>query len=306
MNWELVEDPDDQAVRDYVGLRDPAHRRRVEAETGVFVAEGVTVVERLASSGWPVRSVLVASERLDTVGPRLAYAFASVRPEPRFLAAGRSVIDRVAGFAVHRGVLAIGERPEPTPWRNLVGAAPGPHGRVPSRIVLAEGLTDQANLGSLFRSAAALGADAVLGAPGMCDPLYRQSVRVSMGTVFRLPFATLTPWPAALDELASAGWHTVALTPAGDTTIEALAASLDPAARVALLVGAEGDGLSEAALTAARHRVVIPMESGVDSLNVAVAAAVGLALLRPPLSPLPRRAPPAARSGAAGGTAGPS
>ncbi len=146
-------------------------------------------------------------------------------------------------------------------------------------VAILEGLNDHENIGALFRNAAALGVDAVLLSPDCADPLYRRSVRVSMGCVLRLPFATAAPWPSALGAVAAEGFELVALTPRPDADPVSV---LDGERRVAIMVGAEGPGLSEAALAVANRRVRIPMRPGVDSLNVATAAAIAFhRLLRP-------------------------
>ncbi|MPY95763.1 MAG: RNA methyltransferase, partial [Acidimicrobiia bacterium] len=264
-----VGDAADPRLAPYLGLRDPARRRDLEAATGVFVAEGWKAVARLLDSGLTVRSVVVATERGERVQDEL--------PEPEadlpLLLVPRPVLDGVAGFAVHRGVLALAERPPALDWRHLASRA--------RRLLVVEAVNDQANLGSLFRTAAGLGVDGVLLCPKACDPFYRRTVRVSLGASFLLPSARASPWPAALDELARDGWTVAALTPQGalDLHDSALAA----ADRVAVLVGSEGDGLSARARRAATHQVAIPMAPGTDSLNVTVAAAIALWAARPSL-----------------------
>ena len=238
-----LEDPGDDRLADYVNLRGPAWRRVWERRRGIFVAEGEKVVARLlATPGWRVRSVLVADDRWDRY---------------RALAA------------------AAPDRPAPVPWRQRLPPT--------GRLLVVEDVNDQENLGSLFRSAAALGVDALLTSPGTCDPLYRRTVRVSMGATFRLPFAELAPWPSGLTELVALGWSVAALTPgtAAEPLEGAVAEGLRRRERVAVLVGAEGPGLSEGALGAATERVRVPMAAGVDSLNVAVAAAIALHAIRP-------------------------
>ena len=186
--------------------------------------------------------------------------------------ASSEVLAGVTGFHVHRGVLAIARRPRATDPGHLAAST--------SVALVVEGVNDHENMGALFRNAAAFGAGAVLLDPTCCDPLYRRSVRVSMGHVLTVPYARLTPWPASLHDLA--GFTAVALTPSGDTALEDAARRCGESAdKVALLVGSEGDGLSPGALDAAAMRVRIPMAEGADSLNVATAAAVALSRLRP-------------------------
>jgi tRNA G18 (ribose-2'-O)-methylase SpoU len=271
-----LDDPDDPRLADYVNLRSPELRRVWERQRGVFVAEGHKVVARLLSSpGWNVRSLLVAADRLPRILAKLPLLDRPDRLDVPVLVASQPVIDRVTGFNLHRGLLAAADRPVPRPWAEVVPADGG-------RLLVIEEVNDQENLGSLFRSAAALDAAAVLVSPGTCDPLARRTVRVSMGAVFRLPFATVAPWPAGLHQLAAGGWQVVALTPDPHDSVEIdrLAAEVARDPRVALVVGSEGPGLSSGAAASAAIRARIPMSAGVDSLNVAVAAAIGLHALR--------------------------
>jgi tRNA G18 (ribose-2'-O)-methylase SpoU len=253
----MVDDPGDPRLADYVGLTDAALRRRVELGQGVFIAEGELVIRQLLASAYPVRSVLLTPARHRRLASELADLDAPVFVAPP------AVLHAVAGFNLHRGAVAAAARPAPRDPMTLLR-----HSRT---VAVLEGLNDHENVGAVFRSAAALGVDAVLLAPGCADPLYRRSVRVSMGAVLRMPFATMSPWPAALADVAGAGFELVALTPRGDA--EPVAA-FTRAGAVALLVGSEAGGLSPGALAAAGRRVRIPMRSGVDSLNVAAAAAI--------------------------------
>ncbi len=256
---EPVERADDLRVRDYVGLTDAARRMRHEPEAGFFIAEGEQVVRRAAAAGHPPRSVLVSAQRLADLAPQVA-----ALPCPVYVAP-YDVLEEVTGFHVHRGLLAsFGRLPDRRPQDVLDAAC---------RVVVLEGINNHTNLGAVFRSAAGLGMDAVLLTRTCADPLYRRSVRVSMGEVFSVPYAWLDDWPAALDDLRARGFRTVALTPAPDAVrLEELA--LGPDERAALLLGAEGPGLTGAAMAAVDLRVRIPMAGGVDSLNVGAAAAV--------------------------------
>lgn len=258
-----VSGPDDPRLDDYRSLRDARARRRLEApdpaagRPGFFVAEGITVIRRLLASGRRVRSVLVDPPRLLRLEAELERAGVPV------YVAERSVLAAACGFDVHRGALAAADRwPLPDP------AALLPLAR---RVAVLEGINDHENLGGLFRNAAALGVDAMLLSPRCADPLYRRSVRVSMGHVLSVPFARLHPWPEALGLLPRAGFTVAALTP--DPGAEPLAGAAVPD-RLALLLGAEGPGLSSDALAAADLRWRIPMTSRGDSLNVVSAAAV--------------------------------
>ncbi len=222
---------------------------------GLVLAEGTVVVRRLLGSAYPPRALLGVRRRIDELGPELA-----ALDVPAFVADAETMAS-VVGFHLNRGVLASADRAPAPALDDLLARA--------RRVAVLEAVNDHENLGALFRNAAALGVDAVLLAPGCADPLYRRSVRVSMGHVLRVPFLG-AGWPVLDAALRRAGFVLAALTPGGDTVPEALAG----ADRVALLLGAEGPGLSDEALARADHRVRIPMAAGVDSLNVATAAAV--------------------------------
>jgi tRNA G18 (ribose-2'-O)-methylase SpoU len=213
----------------------------------------------LIDSRYPVRSLLGVPRRLDELVADLALV-----DVPAY-AADADTMAAVVGFHLNRGVLAVADRvPAPDPLALAASAGV---------LAVAEAVNDHENLGSLFRNAAALGVDGVLLGPHCADPLYRRSVRVSMGHVLRVPFAELPgEWPASLDGLRRAGLTVAALTPSPDAV--PLAAAGLTGVRTALLLGAEGPGLTEEALAAADLRVRIPMATGVDSLNVATAAAV--------------------------------
>jgi tRNA G18 (ribose-2'-O)-methylase SpoU len=258
-----ITDPNDRRVDDYRELHDARARRRMEQADdmgrGFFVAEGGHALARLLASGRRIRSVLVDPVRLDALGDRLAGLEAPV------LVADQPTLRAVAGFPVHRGVLAAADRwPLPDPAAVLAGA---------ERVAVLEDINDHENLGVIFRSAGSLGLDAVLLSPRCCDPLYRRSVRVSMGHVLAVPWTRLDPWPEALSAVAGAGFTLAAFTPAAAG--EPLG-DWSPAAgeRIAVLLGAEGPGLSPAALAAAHRRLTIPMRSPEDSLNVGSAAAI--------------------------------
>lgn len=228
------------------------------------MAEGRLAVERLLASSHPVESLLIEEGRATSLPGLLA---ATVARGAAVHVVTREVMHRTVGFDLHRGVLALGRR-LPNPDLEVLLVAGGP-------LVVAEGLNDHENLGALFRNAAALGAGGVILDPTSADPLYRRSVRVSLGHVLSVPW---TRCPDGPGRLRAAGWHVLALTP--DPTARPLQ-ELAPAARIALLVGSEGPGLSAGALAAASERVRIPMAAGVDSLNVATAVAIALWQLRP-------------------------
>lgn len=258
-----IADPADERVSDYVGLNDPELRRRRErsegSEGGFFIAEGALVIRQLLTSSYRVRSLLLTPTRFAALEPALAGLEAPVYVAPP------EVLNTVSGFHLHRGALASADRPARPDVLELAAAT--------DLVVVTENVNDHENLGSLFRNAAAFGAGAVLLDPTTADPLYRRSIRVSMGHVLRVPFTVVPAWPAALWDLQGLGFEVVALTP---TTGAEDLRSVRPGGRRAVLVGAEGPGLSTAALGAADRRVRIPLAAGVDSLNVATALAVAL------------------------------
>ena len=254
--------PDDRRVDDYRHLHDARVRRLMErpddGTPGFFVAEGAHALQRLLASGRRLRSVLVDPIRLDALAGVLGDLDAPV------LVADQPTLRAVAGFPVHRGVLAAADRwdlPEPA---EVLAAA--------RRVAVLEDINDHENLGVIFRSAGSLGVDAVLLSPRCCDPLYRRSVRVSMGHVLAVPWTRLEPWPDALAQVTGAGFSLVALTP--DAGAEPLPGWSPAGERVAVLLGAEGPGLSPAALAASHRRLAIPMRRAEDSLNVGSAAAI--------------------------------
>jgi tRNA G18 (ribose-2'-O)-methylase SpoU len=264
-----VEAPDDPRLADFADLTDVARRTSLESEHGFFVAEGEQVVLRALRAGYPLRTLLLGAQRWTALQPLLSTVTAQ-QPEATVLVAAPDVLRRVTGFHVHRGVLASFDRlPLPTP-ESLV--------RTARRLAVMEGLNNTTNLGAVFRNAAGLGMDGVLLDPLCCDPLYRRAVRVSMGEVFAVPYARLQRWPQDLELLRTAGMRVIALTPAGDLDLDQL--SFGPGERAAVLLGAEGPGLSDEALAYADLRVRIPMSGGVDSLNVGSAAAVTFWALR--------------------------
>ncbi|MFH8222504.1 MULTISPECIES: TrmH family RNA methyltransferase [unclassified Streptomyces] len=254
-----VDDPADPRLHDYTGLTDVELRRRREPAEGLFIAEGEKVIRRAADAGYEMRSMLLSAKWADALRDVLDTLDAPVYVVAPDLA------EEVTGYHVHRGALASMRRKPLPAAADLLATA--------RRVAVMEAVNDHTNIGAIFRSAAALGMDAVLLSPDCADPLYRRSVKVSMGAVFSVPYARLDTWPQGLDAVREAGFALLALTP------DAQARSLDETAphrmeRVALMLGAEGDGLSRRALAAADTWVRIPMSHGVDSLNVGAAAAV--------------------------------
>jgi tRNA G18 (ribose-2'-O)-methylase SpoU len=259
-----IDDLDDPRLADYRNIPDPERLRR----HGIFMAEGRLVVRHLlASNRFETRSVLVSPAALEGLRDAIA-------PHPG-LQVYVMPVDRLAalvGFNIHRGCLAIGARPPAMPVDAWWQAA------ARSRLVVAaERIGDADNLGALFRNALAFGAGGVLLSPGCCDPLYRKSIRVSTGAALRLPFAVDEAWPEAIRALQTAGARVLAMTPhlpARDVDDAAARCGMD--VPIVVMVGHEGDGLSQGALAAADERVRIPLAPGVDSLNVATAAAIAL------------------------------
>ncbi|MBB2922151.1 RNA methyltransferase [Cellulomonas cellasea] len=263
-------DPTDPRLADYVSLTDVALRSRHEPEKGLYIAESSTVLRRALAAGHRPRSVLVAPRWASDVEEMLAGLPDDGSRVPVYVAEP-DVLEGITGFHVHRGALAAMHRPAlPALHDLLAGARDGAGAR---RVAVLEDVVDHTNVGAAFRSAAALGVDAVLVTPRCADPLYRRSVRVSMGTVFQVPWTRIDPWPGGMELLHDEGFVTVALALRDDAlTLDELAA--DPPERLALILGAEGDGLKAETIATARRTVRIPMAGGVDSLNVAAAGAV--------------------------------
>ncbi|KAA1419939.1 RNA methyltransferase [Mumia zhuanghuii] len=256
-----INDAADPRLRDYVDLRDVQLRKLLEAERGVFIAEGEKVVRRALESGHRARSFLMAPRWLETLADVLEGTDAPVYVMPE------SEIESVTGFHVHRGALAsLYRAPVPTVAEVLDRAR---------RIVVAEDLMDHTNVGAVFRSVAALGFDAVILSPRCADPLYRRAIKVSMGSVFWLPYARVDDWYAFPELLREHGWTSLAMTLSEDARdLRELAGTPDLGEKVALMVGAEGHGLSPHWSRSADVRVTIPMAADIDSLNVAAATAV--------------------------------
>lgn len=261
-----IDDPADPRLADYRDLTDVALRRRAEPAAGLYIAESAKVIARAIDAGHVPRSLLVQQKWLADAVPLAGDAPVYVVRD--------DVAEAVTGYAVHRGALAAMHRPTLPTVADVVAGA---------RLVLVlEDIVDHTNVGAAFRAAAGLGAGAVLVSPRCADPLYRRSVRVSMGTVFQVPWTRLPAaahggWDAGV--LRDAGLHVAALALA-ETAVPLEAFAARRPERVALVLGAEGDGLSRRALAAADTIVTIPMAGGVDSLNVASAAAVALWALR--------------------------
>jgi tRNA G18 (ribose-2'-O)-methylase SpoU len=252
----------DPRLVDYRDLRDVQLRKHLEAEHGLFLAEGEKVVRRAVEGGFEPRSFLMAPRWLDGLADVLS------RSDAPCYVVSEQLAEEVTGFHVHRGALAsLARRPLPSLESVLAGAR---------TLLVLEDLVDHTNVGAIFRSGAALGFDAVLLAPRCADPLYRRSVKVAMGAVFSVPWTRLEDWNDALPSLSARGFTTVALTLSDDSVpIEEAVAGVD---KVALVLGAEGHGLSKQWESTADRRAIIPMartrEHGIDSLNVAAATSI--------------------------------
>ncbi len=254
----VVDDPADPRLADYRDLRDVELRKNLEAEHGLFLAEGEKVVRRAVEAGFDARSFLMAPRWLDSLADVLD------RSDAPCFVLSEALAEEVTGFHVHRGALAsLERRPLPTLESVLAGAR---------SVLVLEDLVDHTNVGAIFRCGAAFGFDAVLLAPRCADPLYRRSIKVGMGAVFSTPWTRLPDWADALPSLSAAGFTTIALTLAADAVpIEEAVAGVD---KVALVLGSEGHGLSRRWEQTAARRAIIPMREGIDSLNVAAATAV--------------------------------
>jgi tRNA G18 (ribose-2'-O)-methylase SpoU len=262
--------PADERVRDYFTLTDVALRTKVEPARGLYLAESEKVIRRSLAAGHRPRSFLMAPRWLTDMSDLVAQAESDNVP---VYFAQHAVIEAMTGFHLHRGALASMHRP--------VLVAPEVLLRNASRVVVLEDIVDHTNVGAVFRSAAALGVDAVLITPRCADPLYRRAVRVSMGTVFQVPWTRIDTWPGGVQVLRDNGF-TVAAFALGDGAISLDDLATDQPDRLAMIFGTEGDGLSRRAIQGADLVVRIPMAGGVDSLNMAAASAVAIWALRPP------------------------
>jgi tRNA G18 (ribose-2'-O)-methylase SpoU len=266
-----IDDPTDERIADYTRLTDVALRAKHEPAKGLYIAESSEVIRRAVEAGHRARSMLMADKWLASMTDVIDELEQGEPGRLPVFVADADTLRSITGFHLHRGALAAMHRPPPRPVAEVIADA--------RRIVILEDIVDHTNVGAIFRSVAALGADAVLVSPRCADPLYRRSVRVSMGTVFQIPWTRLESWPGDLDILREAGFVVAALA------LEADAISLDTFSasapeRLALILGAEGDGLTRAAIQSADVVVRVAMSGGVDSLNVAAASAVALWALR--------------------------
>lgn len=265
-----VSDLSDPRLDDFLRLTDVALRKKLDSERGLYLAEGEKVIRRALEAGHTPRAAVMTRRWVDT--------FAQMFNDhvPLFVLPDQ-LLEELTGFRIHRGAIASMNRPElagPEEFLADLGDA--------RRIFVLESLTDHTNVGAIFRSAAALGVDAVLATDHCADPLYRRAIKVSMGTVFQIPWTRIPNWPQSIATLREHGWITASLA------LSHNAVSLDEFAalnevrsgKVAFVLGTEGDGLAARTISATDYAVTIPMRAGVDSLNVAAASAVAAWALR--------------------------
>jgi tRNA G18 (ribose-2'-O)-methylase SpoU len=261
-----ISDPDDPRLADYVRLRDATLRRQLESAGGLFIAEGNKVIRRAVEAGYRPRSFLLAERWLAGLQDVIERW-----PGVPVYVVSESLAEQVTGFHVHRGALASLHRMSRYIVEEILQRR---------RLVVLEDIVDHTNVGAILRNAAGLGWDGALLSPRTADPLYRRAIKVSMGAVFSLPWARLDAWFRAPEQLAEAGFTTVALTLAPDAyDLDDVAASLSPDQRVAIMLGTEGAGLSPRWADGATVRARIPMAAGIDSLNVAAASAIACYVL---------------------------
>ncbi len=266
MRAQRIESLDMPGLEDFTSLTDVALRRKLEPQGGLYLAESPKVIERALQAGHTPRSVLLLEQWLPRIEPMLeAY------PEVAVFVGEPEQLEALTGFHLHRGALASMRRPEALDPSKLL--------RESRRIVVLEDLADHTNVGAIFRSVAALGADGVLLTPGCADPLYRRAVRVSMGAVLQVPWARLPHWREAGPLIRDSGFELAAFALREDAEDLADFVHSVPE-KLALMFGTEGEGLSRRALAAATRCVTIPMEHEVDSLNVSTAAALALWAVR--------------------------
>jgi tRNA G18 (ribose-2'-O)-methylase SpoU len=251
-----IDDPRDPRVHEYVGLRDTNLRKSLEAELGIFIAEGTKVIQRAVAAGYPPRSFLLAERWI----PQLEAELSGF--EGPVYVVSETLAEQITGFHVHRGALAALQRVNRHSVAELLEL---------NRLVVAEDIVDHTNVGAIIRNAAGLGWDGMLISPRCADPLYRRSIKVSMGAVFSLPWARLADWAEAIPQLQAAGFQVAAMALNDDALP---LAEYRPPEKLALLFGTEGDGLSRRWIEQADVCLKIPMRAGIDSLNVAAASAI--------------------------------
>lgn len=267
MNLQYLSSAQDPRVADYTQLTDTALRRRREPAEGMYIAESSKVLRRAIAAGHTPRSFFLTEKWLADLEDVI-----SRFPDVPVLVGAPEVLEAITGFHLHRGAMAAMNRPAPLAVAEVLSGA--------CRVAVLEDIVDHTNVGAIFRSAAAMGMDAVLISPRCADPLYRRSIRVSMGTIFQIPWARLDDWPGELALLRQEGFTTAALELTEDaiTLDELESRDFD---KLALVLGTEGAGMLPDTLAGVDLKVMIPMRAGVDSLNVAAASAVAFWACRP-------------------------
>ncbi|WP_087872100.1 TrmH family RNA methyltransferase [Arthrobacter globiformis] len=283
MTFHYLESAADPRVADYTQLTDVHLRKLREPAEGMYIAESSRVLRRALAAGHRPRSFFLAEKWVAD----LTDIFEQYPDVPAYIGSA-GLLEEITGFHLHRGAMAAMHRPAPVPLPELlagarrvavpedtvdptnVGCSKTPHR---SRIAVLEDLTDHTNVGAVFRSAAAIGVDAVLVTPQCADPLYRRSIRVSMGTVFQVPWTRVDPWPAGIEQLKEAGYFVAGMSLGeGAITLDELVTQDHE--NLVLVFGTEGEGLKPETDRLLDARVTIPMMNGVDSLNVAASSAV--------------------------------
>ena len=265
-----IDDIGDERVAAYASLTERQLRSKLEPEKGIFIAESPKVIARALDAGMVAESFLMEQRWLDEAQPLVRQAEAIAAREVPVYTGAREELCKLTGFTLTRGVLCAMRRPVPPTVEAVLANA--------HRVAVLESIVDHTNVGAAFRSAAALNVDAILVTPTCCDPLYRRAVRVSMGTVFQVPWTrigqTVADWPErGIEKLRELGFKTAAFA-LEDDSISLADSRLAAEERLALVFGTEGDGLAPATIAACDYTVKIPMAHGVDSLNVAAATAV--------------------------------
>lgn len=266
-----ISDPRDPRLHHYRNLTDVALRSLSEPTAGIYIAESAKVITRAVESGHQPLSILMAVNWRERMGVLIETLGGDLPGGVDIFVGEPEILESLTGFHVHRGALAAMKRPEPLTLDECLRNA--------QRVAVLEGIVDHSNVGAIFRSAAGLGVDAILVSPQCADPLYRRSIRVSMGAVFALPWTRIEGWPDSLTELTARGFTTVAVSPGEDSEPLHEFARNCPE-RVALILGTEGEGLTAESLARCQKTVHIPMTNGVSSLNVAAASAVVFWALR--------------------------
>ncbi len=275
MPIHTIETADDPRLSAYRDLTDIALRKKTEPENGIYIAESTKIIERAVACGHTPVSILMAENWLSKMRILLPSISDNDFAGIDVFTGTHEVLEELTGFHVHRGALAEMIRPVP---QSLEAVLEGT-----KRVVVLENIVDHTNVGAIFRAAAGLGVDAILVTPECADPLYRRSIRVSMGSVFTLPWTRIPNWPGSIDSLKELGFHTVAISPqniGGQQSQDLREFAAGAHDRIALILGTEGEGLTAASLEACDQSVHISMSNGVSSLNVASASAVVFWALR--------------------------